>query len=282
MLQNVPAGMNTSEYLRQFPSITLVVAESHLDDSGVPRLGSHLRRGGYVVDWFDFFQGMRLGGSKAILDRLNPHQFATVVQGEDIWVELDQFLNPLLVPNPILLGDREVPPNDVHYLPAIYIHDSPLLTTDLLGALGALRGRPRKLFPHCRASYAQVAGLWILDYESTDHLGLPIWSLISSQVKPGTVVPVWSAASGELGWQFTIVEIDQGARTVVVESPTAKNLQRIPADEIDVVWEHWEAYKAGQVLRSELRDSSRHLTYVFSILRLIEGINLTIHDDWAP
>jgi len=55
---------------------------------------------------------------------------------------------------------------------------------------------------------------------------------------------------------------------MIIDSPTAKNLQTVPKSDFKKVWEKWEEYLSGKVLRHEIRDEcTRFSSYIISIYR---------------
>lgn len=56
------------------------------------------------------------------------------------------------------------------------------------------------------------------------------------------------------------------ARAVVVDTPGATNLQRVPREDFAAVWAHRDDYCAGELPRHRLRDMTRFSKYVISIL----------------
>lgn len=90
------------------------------------------------------------------------------------------------------------------------------------------------------------------------------WTLIQARLSTGDTVRNWTQTGGYLGDVFAVRAVE--ARAVVVDTPDAANLQRVPMEDFAAVWEHWNDYCAGELPRKRLRDVTRFSKYVISIL----------------
>ena len=95
-----------------------------------------------------------------------------------------------------------------------------------------------------------------------------VWSWLQNNLKPGQINKNWSVMHGYLGRTTTIVDVRSDY--IKVAPPNAKNIQVVPREDFKKLWEDWSAYKSGKVLRSTLREKSRFLTYIISILHYYE------------
>ena len=95
------------------------------------------------------------------------------------------------------------------------------------------------------------------------------WARIQREVTAGDTVRNWTQANGYLGDEFTLRVVDWEA--IVVETPGALNLQRVPRADFAEVYRHWDDYCGGRCPRHKLRDMSRFSKYVISILHNVLG-----------
>ena len=96
------------------------------------------------------------------------------------------------------------------------------------------------------------------------------WTRIRADLAAGDTVRNWTQHRGYLGDEFTVRAVE--ARAVVVDTPGAANLQRVPRENFAAVWAHWDDYCAGEFPRHRLRDMTRFSKYVISILHhVLEG-----------
>ena len=96
------------------------------------------------------------------------------------------------------------------------------------------------------------------------------WARIRDSLAAGDRVRNWTQYGGYLGDEFTVWEVE--AKAVVVDTPGATNLQRVPREDFAAVWTHWDDYCAGEFPRHSLRDITRFSKYVISILHhVLEG-----------
>ena len=90
------------------------------------------------------------------------------------------------------------------------------------------------------------------------------WARIQRSLAPGHTIRNWTQYGGYLGDEFTVRAVE--ARAVVVATPGAMNLQRVPREDFAAVHGRWEDYCAGRFPRHGLRDMTRFSKYVISIL----------------
>lgn len=95
-----------------------------------------------------------------------------------------------------------------------------------------------------------------------------VWNTLQSHLRPGMVIKNWTAFSGYIGEDSTIVHLSQS--DISVDAPGAKTIQHVPRNDFKAVWEVWEGYKKGKVPREELRDITRFSKYIISILHWYE------------
>ena len=84
----------------------------------------------------------------------------------------------------------------------------------------------------------------------------------------GTEIPNWSVASGLRGNIFHIVSVS--LTQVIVETPNARHLQKIPMKDFAAVYELWSGYIEGTVTRSKIVNVTRYSKYIISIYHWLE------------
>jgi hypothetical protein len=90
------------------------------------------------------------------------------------------------------------------------------------------------------------------------------WMEISDSLHVGQAINNWGYVRGYTGKSFKISRIE--TNFIVIDSPSAKNLQRVPKDDFRKVWEIWEAYLSQKVLRNKITAFiTRYSSYVISI-----------------
>lgn len=96
------------------------------------------------------------------------------------------------------------------------------------------------------------------------------WNEICNSLQEGQVIRNWGLARGYSGKNFKIHRIANSF--IVIDSPTAKNLQTVPRSDFRKVWEIWGAYLTGKVPRHEIRDEyTRFSSYIISVFKEIYG-----------
>jgi hypothetical protein len=91
-----------------------------------------------------------------------------------------------------------------------------------------------------------------------------VWKFLQEELVPGTIVKNWTVLKNDLGDEMTIVAVSK--KSIDVDAPKAKAIQSPNREEFEAVWNVWEDYKMGKVLRHELRDITRYSKYIISIL----------------
>jgi hypothetical protein len=92
-----------------------------------------------------------------------------------------------------------------------------------------------------------------------------VWNELQNKLKPGIQIANWTAHHGYLGDEMTVVEITP--LRITFEAPKAKNLQNVPKDDFEFVWQHWDGYIEGEILRQYIRDRTRYSKYIISTLK---------------
>ena len=95
-----------------------------------------------------------------------------------------------------------------------------------------------------------------------------VWQTVRNDLRPGSIIPNWTALHGYIGEPFTIRAVSPSY--LEIDAPGAKHLQRVSRQDFERVFAVWPKYHAGEILRVELRDLSRFSKYVISILKWIE------------
>jgi len=95
------------------------------------------------------------------------------------------------------------------------------------------------------------------------------WNALQANLTPGTVIPNGTAYHGAFGEPFTVAAV--GATIVVVDPPGAQTEQRVGIADFRAVYDHWNNYCHGPMLRRAFRPLTRYSKYVISILHWLEG-----------
>ncbi len=95
-----------------------------------------------------------------------------------------------------------------------------------------------------------------------------IWNTIQDRLYHGVVIPNWTKDRGYTGEPFKVVRVNDDV--VEVKPPGARNIQRIPREDFQRVYQVWADYLRGKTLRSEIREFTRFSKYIISILHWIE------------
>ena len=95
-----------------------------------------------------------------------------------------------------------------------------------------------------------------------------VWSHLQTNLKVGTNIKNWTDLRGYWGDTMRVNAIRSDS--IVVDSPSTKNLQVIPKDDFEKVWKNWADYKSQNVSREQLRDVTRFSKYIISILHWYE------------
>lgn len=91
-----------------------------------------------------------------------------------------------------------------------------------------------------------------------------IWREIQRGLDVGDAIRNWTQRNGYIGDDFTIRAM--GAGFVEIDSPGARNFQRVSREDFAAVYEMWDDYNAGRVPRNQVRDVTRFSKYIISIL----------------
>jgi hypothetical protein len=95
------------------------------------------------------------------------------------------------------------------------------------------------------------------------------WTALQNSLAAETSIANWTADKGLLGDHFTVVAMDSSF--IEVDTPNAKNLQRVPRWDSEFVYKNWVGYTAGKIPRHVLRDGTRFSKYAISILHWLES-----------
>ena len=91
------------------------------------------------------------------------------------------------------------------------------------------------------------------------------WISLQTHLVPGTEVNNWTSLKGFYRGKMKIVQTRENF--ILVDSPGAKNYQRVPKQDFEKVFEVWQKYKTNQIPRRELTDLTRFSKYIISIIR---------------
>jgi hypothetical protein len=94
------------------------------------------------------------------------------------------------------------------------------------------------------------------------------WSKAQHLLRNGVSVNAWGRDRGYTGTWFEVAIDNEGSLNV--SSPTLSNTRTIRRAEFVKVAAKWEAYCAGEIPRTDLRDLSQNTTYILSILKWLE------------
>ena len=97
-----------------------------------------------------------------------------------------------------------------------------------------------------------------------------VWQGMQTVLKPGTEIKNWTAFHSYLGDTMTVVDVRE--KSISVDTPKAKDIQVVPKEDFERVWEVWSDYKAQKVKRYELRDMTFYSKYIISILHWYETV----------
>ena len=95
-----------------------------------------------------------------------------------------------------------------------------------------------------------------------------VWNNLQTCLKPGTEIENWNTYNGYLGEDLTINEVDQNH--ISVDPPRVLDIQVVPKEGFEQIWEVWGDYRELRLKRSELRDMTNYSKYIISIFRWYE------------
>jgi len=95
------------------------------------------------------------------------------------------------------------------------------------------------------------------------------WNTLQDNLAIGTTIPNWTVASELLGDSFSITAV--APTYIELDTPRAQNLQRVPITDFQIVYDLWNGYCQGAVLRHEIRDLTRFSKYIISLLHWLES-----------
>jgi hypothetical protein len=99
------------------------------------------------------------------------------------------------------------------------------------------------------------------------------WSYIQSNLHAGQLIDNWTKDGRYYIKQLSIVRVRPG-KVILIKSPNAKDVQRIPQDDFKKVYDVWSQYKASTFPRRRIRDDlTRFSTYIISVLHWVEQNN---------
>ena len=95
-----------------------------------------------------------------------------------------------------------------------------------------------------------------------------VWSWLQNNLQSGQIIKNWSVLHGYLGRTTKVVDVCNDY--IKVEPPKAKNIQIVPREDFEKLWEDWSDYKSCGLPRSTFLEKSRFITYIISILHSYE------------
>jgi len=94
---------------------------------------------------------------------------------------------------------------------------------------------------------------------------------IKNNFPAGTEIRNWTAANDYLGDTFTIDTINNDYITVI--SPNAQNVQNVPVNDFQLVYDMWDQYIDKNIGRAQIRDITRFSKYIISIFHQVSISN---------
>jgi hypothetical protein len=95
-----------------------------------------------------------------------------------------------------------------------------------------------------------------------------IWQELQSKLSSHLILPNWTADQGNFRGTMMIVNISDDS--IEVESPGAKNIQKVRKQDFEEVWRIWPEYKNGKFRRGDMTKLTRFSKYVISIFHWLE------------
>jgi hypothetical protein len=91
------------------------------------------------------------------------------------------------------------------------------------------------------------------------------WSRITSALKTKTKITNWSVDKGNIGKGDFDAWYESG-ECIKVDAPKAENVQSVPKEHFELVFDQWHSYCERRLPRYKLRDNSRFTKYTISII----------------
>ena len=97
------------------------------------------------------------------------------------------------------------------------------------------------------------------------------WNYIQKNLKNGTTINNWTKDKQYLGDQFTIYNV--ASTQVAIDTPGATNIQYVPQNDFEDVYNIWQQYVSSTHRRYQIRDNTHFSKYIISILKWVENSN---------
>lgn len=95
------------------------------------------------------------------------------------------------------------------------------------------------------------------------------WNALQANLFNGRVIPNWTVHNGDIGEPFTVTDVSD--TFMVVNTPGAKSLQRVPRTDFEKIYDRWDDYTHGGLARSAFSPLTRYSRYIISILHWLEA-----------
>jgi len=97
------------------------------------------------------------------------------------------------------------------------------------------------------------------------------WSYIQSNLHAGQLINNWTKAGRYKPGTFPIVKV--GTTSIKIKAIRTHKPRPVPMGDFEKVYNVWNQYNAGIYSRYEIRNSTRHSTYIISVLHWVEQNN---------
>ncbi|MGD0707387.1 MAG: hypothetical protein ABSA51_02925 [Anaerolineaceae bacterium] len=96
-----------------------------------------------------------------------------------------------------------------------------------------------------------------------------VWAYLQANLEAGTIIRNWTLMHGYLGDTMKVVAVR--GNSIEIEAPNAENIQVVPKEDFEKLWDVWSDYKSRTLKRNELRELTRFSKYIISILHWYEN-----------
>ena len=203
----------------------------------------------------------------AISSLLDRKADVTIVLSGIRWSHLEKLASPALLPNPVVVTSNVMLQHIWSLKPAVIVQWSEDPYPAIREALLLLRAGPVQ-FAEPGRTFSLQGRLWIRRDAVMDANANRIWDSLRKRVWPGFKIRAWSFDHGDLGWEFSVVRLDDSY--VTIRSPKAQHLQEVPKEDFLYVASLWPQYTTGGIPRNEIRDRTRYSTYILGLLHWLE------------
>jgi hypothetical protein len=195
--------------------------------------------------------------------------YATIFYSGAFWDHINRHIDKYLFPNLIILTANPALQWGWYLRPIAIIHGylSPSGIQNVLSVLQSIKDES-VLYPARKVSFSHTDFGLIRRSILDEPFPKKVWESFREKVWPGFKFTTWSAFSGYLGNTFQIYKISDNS--IIVQSPSAKNLQIVPKKDFFNISIDWNEYKLGNIPRYEFRDRTRYSTYIISILHWLD------------